>query len=84
MGAGAVYSLGFQNQRVHIVLEASKSAGWRVQKVMSQRAAGLCTRCTRANAFPGPESMISGTASLTLLKPGNSSLNTEHTEQADY
>ena len=26
-GAGAVYSLGFQNQRVHIVLEASKSAG---------------------------------------------------------
>ena len=26
-GAGAVYSLGFQNQRVHIVLEALKSVG---------------------------------------------------------
>ena len=26
-GAGAVCSLGFHNQRVHIVLEASKSAG---------------------------------------------------------
>ena len=24
----------------------------RVQKVMSQRSAGSCTRCTRYNAFP--------------------------------
>ena len=38
--------LWVSKQRVHIVLEASKSA------VMSQRSAGSCTRCTRANAFP--------------------------------
>ena len=29
-----------------------KPQNQRVQKVMSQRSAGLCTRCTRANAFP--------------------------------
>ena len=38
-----------QNQWVHIVL---KPQNQRVQKVMSQRSAGSCTRCTRANAFP--------------------------------
>ena len=27
----------------------------RVQKVMSQRSAGLCPRCTHANAFPDGE-----------------------------
>ena len=41
--------LWVSKQQVHIVLVASKSA---VQKVMSQRSAGLCARCTRANAFP--------------------------------
>ena len=29
-----------------------KPQNQRVQKVMSQRSAGLCTRCTRVNAFP--------------------------------
>ena len=48
-GAGVVCSLGFQNQWVHIVLEASKSA---VAKGDVQRSADLCTRCTRANPFP--------------------------------
>ena len=48
-GAGAVYSLGFQYQRVHIVLEASKSAG---AKGDVSKSLGLCTRCTRANTFP--------------------------------
>ena len=28
----------------------------RVQKVVSQRSAGACTRCTRANAFPAVHS----------------------------
>ena len=42
-------SSGYQNQRVHIVLEASNQ---RVQKVMSQRSACSCTPCTSANAFP--------------------------------
>ena len=36
-------------QRVHIVLESQNQ---RVQKVMSQRPAGSCTRCTCSNAFP--------------------------------
>ena len=36
---------GPQNQRVHIVLKVPN-----VQKVMSQRSMGSCTRCTRANA----------------------------------
>ena len=30
-----------------------KPQNQRVQGVMSQRSAGSCTRCTRANAFPG-------------------------------
>ena len=38
-----------QNQWVHIVLKPQNQ--W-VQKVMSKRSAGLCTRCTRPNAFP--------------------------------
>ena len=40
-----------QNQRVQIVLEASKSAG---AKGGVLKIAGLCNRCTRAKAFPDP------------------------------
>jgi hypothetical protein len=29
-----------------------------VQKVMSQRSTGLCTRCTRANEFPVQEGLF--------------------------
>ena len=47
--------LWVSKQWVHIVLEASKSE---VQKVMSQKSAGSCTRCTRSNAFPGLSSKI--------------------------
>ena len=43
-------SSGSQNQRVHIVLKASKSSGAKgdVPKI----SGCACTRCTRANAFP--------------------------------
>ena len=51
--AGAVCSIkessGTQNQRVHIVLKASKSAG---AKGDVPKICGSCTRCTRSNAFP--------------------------------
>ena len=61
--AGAVCcikeSSGPQNQRVHIVLKALKSAGAKgdVPKI--------CTRCTRANAFPALE------YTNVILKPPN-------------
>jgi hypothetical protein len=35
------------------IKESSGPQNQRVQKVMSQRSAGSCTLCTRANAFPG-------------------------------
>ena len=35
--------------------ESSGPQNLRVQKVMSQRSTGLCTRCIRANAFPAQQ-----------------------------
>ena len=39
----------------------------RVQKVMSQRSAGLCTRCTRSNAFPALDCKKVGKYEVKML-----------------
>ena len=50
-GAGASWrALGLKTAGAHSTRSLKISGG--VQKVMSQRSAGSCTRYTRANAFP--------------------------------
>ena len=50
-GAGASWrALGLKTAGAHST-RSLKISG--VQKVMFQRSVGSCTRCTRANAFPG-------------------------------
>ena len=38
----------------------------RVQKVMSRRSAGACTRCTRSNAFPVQKSFVAPNYCYTI------------------
>ena len=52
-GRACVRNLDLRLQSVLYIQESSGPQNQWVQKVMSQRSAGSCTYCTRANAFPG-------------------------------
>ena len=54
----------------------------RVQKVISQRSAGACTRCTRSNAFPGSCLVIVSSTRKTGVDGSTKTSLTVHTVRA--